>query len=81
MIRSGGKFSTILDSSMSTLSAYFQEDPIKTELTMLMTKLNRGFFSNQWDVSQRLIIHYGHVLNSSENSHMSTLSASFRKID
>ena len=25
----------------------FQEDPIKTEKVMLMTKSNKGFFSNQ----------------------------------
>ena len=47
---------------------------------MLMTKSNRGFFSNQGDLILRLMIRSGQIFNSSELSSMSMLSASFRKI-
>ena len=56
----------------------FQEDPIKTEWVMLMTKTNRGFFSNQGCVTFRLIIWSGQFSNLYEISSMSTLSVSFR---
>ena len=53
----------IQSSSFQTLSRFhvhlickFQTDSIKTEQVLLMTKSNRGFFSNQGDVTLRLII-------------------------
>ena len=61
----------------------FQEDPIKTEWVKLMTKSNRGFFfffSNQGDLSLALMIRSGQFFNLFKISSMSTLSASFRKI-
>ena len=48
---------------------------------MLMTKSNRGFFSNQGDATLRLKIRSGQFSNPTEISSMSTLSASFRNID
>ena len=58
----------------------FQEDLIKTERVMLMTKTkpNKGFFSNQGDVSLRLMIQSGQFSNSSEITSMPTISASVR---
>ena len=45
-----------------------------------MTKSNRGIFSNERDVTLRLMIQSGQFSNSYEISSTSTLSASLRKI-
>ena len=50
----------------------FQEDPIKPELVMLMTKSNRGFFRNQGGAALRQMIRSGQASNQSEISSMST---------
>ena len=55
----------------------FQEDPIKTKGDMLITKSNRGFFSNHGDITLKFMISF---FNSSEIPPMSTLPATFRKI-
>ena len=57
----------------------FQDEPNKTDWVMLMTKSNRGFFSNQVDVTLRFMIRSGYFSNLFEISSMSTLSVSFRK--
>ena len=57
-----------------------QEKLIKTEWVMLMSMSNRGFFSNQEDITLKLRIQSGQFFNLSEILSMSTLSASFRKI-
>ena len=44
----------------------------KTEQVMFLTKSNRGFFSNQVDVTLKLMIRSGHFSNSAENLSMST---------
>ena len=60
--------------------ASFQEDPKKkTEQVMVMTKSN-SFYSNQWDVTLRLIIRSGQFSNPSEISSIIYLSASVRNI-
>ena len=51
MIRSGPRFQFIRDFIHVRLICMLQEDPNKTEWVMLMTKSNRGFFSNQWGCS------------------------------
>ena len=53
---------------------------IKTKQFMLVTKSNRGFFSNQEEVTLRLMILSGQFSNLSKISPMSTLSPSFRHI-
>ena len=47
----------IQDFIHAPLICKFQEDPVKIEQVMLMTKSNRGFFSNQGDIT--LIIQSG----------------------
>ena len=46
----------------------FQKDLIKTEWVMLMTKSNRGFFSNEGDETLRLMIQPSQFFNLSEIS-------------
>ena len=58
----------------------FNEDLIKTEWVMLMTKSNRDFFSNQGDITLWLMIRSGQFPNLFEILFMSTLSASFTNI-
>ena len=58
----------------------FQEKPIKTEQVTLMTMSNRKVFSNQGEVTLKLMIQSGQVSISSENTSMSILSASFRNV-
>ena len=59
----------------------FKEYSITSEWVMLMTKSNRGvFFSNQGDITLRLIIKSVQVSNPSEIVSVCILSASFRKI-
>ena len=57
----------------------FQEDLIKTEWLMLMT-VKQKFFSNQEDVTLRLMIRFGQFSYLSEILSMSSLSASFWNI-
>ena len=54
---------------MSTLSA-FQEDPIKTERVLLMTKSNKAFFSNQGDITLNLMIRAGQFSKSWDFTHV-----------
>ena len=75
-----GQFSNSFEILSIYLICKFQEDPFKTEWVMLMTKSNRGFFSNQGDGILRLKILSGQFSNSTQNSSISTLSATFRKI-
>ena len=58
----------------------FQEQPIKTEWLMQMTKSNRGFFSNHGDIPLGIMIWSSQFSNLSETSSMSTLSANFWNI-
>ena len=73
-------FELIWDFIHVPLNCKFHEDPIKTEQVMLMLKSNRDFFSNHGDVTLGIMIWSGQVSNSSENSSLSALSASFKKI-
>ena len=43
----------------------FQEVPIKTERNVVMTRYIRGFFSNQGNVTLRLMIIFGQILSLS----------------
>ena len=58
----------------------FQEDRIKTKQVTLMTKSQRGFFSNQGDITLRVMIWPDQIFNSFEILSKSTLSTSFRNI-
>ena len=74
-------FKLIRDFIHVHLICKFQEDLIKTEWVMLMTKSNRGLFSNQGDISLRLMIQRScQFSNLPEIFSMSNLSASFRNI-
>ena len=77
-------FELFRDSIHVHLICKFQEDLIKTEWVSLMTKSNRDsnsdYFSNQGDVTLKLMIRSRQFLNSSMISSMSHLSASFSKI-
>ena len=50
----------------------FQEELVKTEQVMMITKSNGGFFSNQRLVTLRLMIQSRQFSSSSESSYMST---------
>ena len=56
----------------------FQEDLIKTEV-MVMTRSNRGFFSNQGDVTLNQLILSGQFSNLSKILTMSTLNCKFQE--
>ena len=62
---------------VSELICKFQETSIKPECIMLMTKLKHRLFSNQGDVTLRLMIRSGQLFNSSKIPSMATLSAMF----
>ena len=72
-------FKSIRDFIYVHLSCKFQEVPIKTKWTMVMTKSIRGFCSNQECVTLRSMTQLSQILNLSKISSMPTLSASFRK--
>ena len=74
------QFLNILEFIHIHLICRFQEELIKTECLMLTTKSNRCFFSNQGDITLRLMIPSGPFSILSEISFMSTLSASFKNI-
>ena len=73
-------FGTVQDFIHVQLICKFQEDLIKAEWLMLMTKSNRSFFSNQGDVTRRLMIWAGQFSNLSKIAAIFTLSTSFRNI-
>ena len=73
-------FEVVRDFNHVHIISKFQEHPIKTEGVIVMTKSNRGLFSNQGDVTLRLMIGSGQFSSFSEISSMSNLSASFRQI-
>ena len=56
LVNRSGQCSNIRDFIHVYLICKFQEDPIKPECVILMTMSNRGFFSNQGNVTLRLII-------------------------
>ena len=57
-----------------------QEDVIKTEEVVPMTRSKTGPFSNQVDITLKQLIQSGQFFNLSKTLSMSTLSASFRMI-
>ena len=71
-------FELVLDFIHVHIICKFQEHPIKTEWITMMTKSNRSFFSNQGNVTLRLMIRSGQFSNFIEILSISTLSASFR---
>ena len=79
MIRSG-QFLNLLE--ISSMSTYLQASGTVEQNWRSNTddKVNQRLFSNQGDVTLRLMIRSGQFSILSEISFMSTLSASFRKI-
>ena len=67
-------------SSMATLSASFRKIRSKRNELFWWQGQTESFFSNQGDITLRLMIQFSHYSNSSKISSMATLSASFRKI-
>ena len=65
MIRSGHFFELEQDFIHVHIISKFKEHPIKTEQVIKMTKSNRGFVSNQGDVTL-LIVGSGQFFNLSE---------------
>ena len=63
-------FELIRDSIQVQFICNFQEDPIKPEWFMLMTKTNRDFFSNQGDATLRIKIQSGQFLNFRDCIHI-----------
>ena len=79
MIRSGQFPNSSEISSMSTLTARFRKSRSKLN-ELLWWQSNRGFFSNQGNVTLRLMLRSGKFSKSFEISSISTLSASLRNI-
>ena len=74
------QFSNLFKVPSVHLICKFQEDLIKTEQVILMTKSIRGFLAIKVMLLLRLVIQSDQFSKSSKISYMSTLSASSRKI-
>ena len=71
-----GQFSNVQDLNNVHLTCKFQEHPINTEHVMVMTVKQEAFSAIKgMFVTLRLIIQSGQILNLSEISSMSNLSA------